>query len=110
MEETVKLNNGSEIQLNCKYLGGRRAFQLGPQILKIKELKQSSERDANDKPVMSAACEMNSAVDICWPHIIVECPQSEDVCVEDMQRIYEKYAKTSIDYVLKKNLENFQSQ
>lgn len=108
MEEKVKLNDGSEIDIKCKFLGGRRAFRLGPEVLKIKELKQTAELDAEGKPLSSAVCEMNSAVDICWPFIVVESPQWEKVCVEDMQRIFEKYAKKDIDYVVKKNLENFQ--
>ena len=103
MKEKVKLNNGSEVEITCKNLTGRKAFQLGPKILDIKELKTGKGDD------MSAACDMNSAVDICWDYIVPECPQRDDVCVKDMQMIYDKYAKKDIDFVLKKNLENFSS-
>lgn len=101
MKEKVKLNNGEEVEIHCKQLGGRRAFQLGPQVLKITELKKSNEKE------LAAGCVMNSAVDICWEYIVSDCPQKEDVCAEDMQRVYEKYAKKDIDFVVKKNLESF---
>lgn len=104
VKEKVKLNDGTESEIDCKFLTGRRAFQLGPEVLKITELKGTK----GDEDY-SAGCEMNSAVDLCWNHIVVECPQRDHVCVEDMQRIYEKYAKKDIDFVLKKNLENFKS-
>lgn len=104
MKEKVKLTDGSEVEIDCKYLTGRKAFQLGPQILKITEIKgKKGDED------FSAGCEMNSAVDLCWEYIVVECPQRNKVCVEDMQRIYDKYAKKDIDFVLKKNLENFKA-
>lgn len=103
-KEMVKLNDGSEAEINCKHITGRRAFQLGPEILKIKELKSSGKGEDAD---MSVVCTMNSAVDLCWNHIVSECPQRDQVGLEDMQRIYEKYAKNDIDFVLKKNLENF---
>lgn len=103
-KELVKLNDGSEVEIMCKRLGGRRAFQLGSQVLKITSIKSSKGQEE-----FSADCEMNSAVDICWNHIIVDCPQKDDVCAEDMQRIFEKYAKDQIDFVVKKNLENFKN-
>ncbi len=104
MKEKVKLTDGSEAEIDCKFLTGRKAFQLGPQVLKITGLKgKKGDED------FAADCEMNSAVDICWDYIVVECPQRNHVDVEDMQRIYEKYAKKDIDFVLKKNLENFKN-
>lgn len=103
-KEKVKLTDGSEAEINCTFLTGRRAFQLGPQVLKITGLKGTKGVDD-----FSADCEMNSAVDICWDYIVPECPQRDHVCVVDMQRIYEKYAKKDIDFVLKKNLENFKN-
>lgn len=102
--EKVKLINGSEVEINCKHLTGRRAFQIGPQVLKITGLKGEKGSDG-----FSADCEMNSAVDLCWEYIVVESPQRDEVCVEDMQKIYDKYAKKDIDFVLKKNLENFKT-
>lgn len=99
-KEKVKLDDGSEVEIDCKHITGRRAFQLGPEILKIKTIKQSKDGS------FEAGCEMNSAVDICWPDIVAPSPQTESVSVEDMQRIYEKYAQTSIDFVVKKNMEN----
>ena len=99
-KETVKLNNGSEVEINCKHITGRRAFQLGPQILKITSIRKGNDEE------FAADCQMNSSVDICWNYIVSECPQRDDVCLEDMQKIYEKYAKKDIDFVLKKNLEN----
>lgn len=101
MKEKVKLNNGDEVEIDCKHIQGRRAFQLGPAILKIKGIKQ--DKDGS----FSATCDMNSAVDVCWDYITAESPQSKEVCAEDMQRIFEKYAQKDIDFVIKKNLENF---
>lgn len=101
MKEKVKLNNGEEAEIDCRQILGRRAFQLGPEILKIKGIK--TDKDG----AFSASCDMNSAVDVCWDHIVAESPQSKNVCVEDMQRIFEKYAQKDIDFVIKKNLENF---
>ncbi len=100
-KEKVKLNSGEEAEIECKHIMGRKAFQLGPKILVIKGISQGKDGE------MSAKCDMNSAVDICWDVIVAPCPQKDDVTSEDMQRIFEKYAKKDIDFVIKKNLENF---
>ena len=102
VKEKVKLYDGSDFEIDCKLLTGRKAFQLGPEILKITGIKGKKGEDD-----FSADCEMNSSVDIVWDEIVVECPQRDQVCIEDMQKIYDKYAKKSIDFVIKKNLENF---
>ena len=101
VKETVKLNNGDEVEIDCKRICGRKAFKLGPKILVIKGVKEGKDK------TFEATCDMNSAVDICWDEIVAKSPQSEDVCSEDMQMIFEKYAQKDIDFVLKKNLENF---
>jgi hypothetical protein len=99
-KEKVKLNDGTEVEIDCKHITGRKAFQLGPEILKIHSIKQAKDGS------FEAGCTMNSAVDICWPEIVAQSPQSENVTVEDMQKIYEKYAQKDIDFVVKKNMEN----
>ena len=99
-EETVKLNDGSEVQIKCKLLGGRKAYRLAPKILIINGIETSGKSE-------TVKCDLNSAVDICWDDIVATCPQRDDVCMEDMQRIYEKYAKKEIEFVIKKNLEIF---
>lgn len=103
--EKVKLIDDSEVEMMCKHLTGRRAFQIGPQVLKITGLKASKGEDD-----FSANCEVNSAVDLCWEYIVVENPNRDKVCVEDMQKIYEKYAKKDIDFVVKKNLQVLQDK
>jgi len=104
MEEKVKLNDGSEVTIQCIPIGGRKAFKLGKEVLNINEIKSGKDGE------FSAKCEMNSAVDVCWNYIVADCPQKEKICAEDMQRIYEKYAKKEMDFVVKKNLENFKTQ
>ena len=104
MKEKVKLSDGKEVEIDCKFLTGRKAFQLGPKIMEINEIKGKK----GDKD-FSAGVKMNSAVDLCWEYIVVDSPQRNHICVEDMQMIYEKYAKKDIDFILKKNLENFKS-
>jgi len=98
-KETVKLNDGKEVEIQCKRLSGRRAFKLSGKILNITELK-GTEKD----PVFRGEMNISQAPDICWDYIVVECPQRDHVCVEDMHRIYDKYAKSEIEAAMKPTL------
>ncbi len=100
MEEDVKLNDGSEVKIRCKHLGGRKAFQLSSKILNINEFSGTQEN-----PVFKGEFNLQRAPEICWDSIVSECPQRDEVCPEDMTRIYNKYAKDSIEFVLKQVLD-----
>lgn len=98
-KEKVNLNDGSECEIICKRLGGRRAFQLSSKILNINEFAGDK-----DNPIFRGEMNITQAPEICWDHIVTECPQRDDVCVKDMQRIYDKYAKDDIDTAMKPTL------
>lgn len=100
-EETVHKNNGEEFTLLCKHITGRRAFQVASKIFQINEVKTNKNGDT------IAGCNFESAVDVCWDYIVEDSPQKNDVCAEDMQMIYDKYAKKDVEFAIKKNLENF---
>ena len=51
-KEKVKLNDGSEVEILCKHIQGRRAFKIGPQILEIKQLINSGQIDVNGEHIM----------------------------------------------------------
>lgn len=100
MKETVKLNDGSEFEIHCKRLGGRRAFQLSSKILKINEFAGTEEA-----PVFRGEMNITQAPEICWDYIVEDCPQKDDVSVESMLAVYEKYAKADIEAALKPTLD-----
>ena len=100
-KEKVTLCDVKEAEIDCRKIYGRKAFKLAPQILKITELKKGKDEE------VSAACEMNSAEDICWDEIVAECPHRDQVTAKCMHDIYSRYAKEEIDFALKKNLESF---
>lgn len=98
-KEKVKLNDGSECEITCKRLGGRRAFQLSSKILNINEFQGTQEN-----PIFKGEMNITQAPEICWDHIVSECPHRDQVCVEDMQRIYDKYGKADIEAAMKPTL------
>jgi hypothetical protein len=104
MKETVKNNEGKDVVISCKHITGRKAWQLAPQIMDFTGLKQ--EKDGS----FAVDLKMGGEVDIVWDFIVAESPEKDNVCAEDMQLMYESYAKKSIDFVIKKKLENLSIQ
>jgi len=98
-KEVVKMNDGSEVEIMCKRLGGRKAFQLSSKILNINEF-----RGTQKEPVFKGEMNITQAPDICWDSIVSECPHRDNICVEDMHRIYEQYAKADIEAAMQPTL------
>ncbi len=115
MQEVVKLNSGEEVEINVRNLNTRKAFQLIDGCVKVESMTMTTKEtvDPNtgktikvDVPEFSLSPD-SKIVMLIWEAFdkcVADFPQKEDVCPEDVQKIYQKYAEPIINKIQGSNV------
>jgi hypothetical protein len=106
--ETVKLVDGTEIQVQCRMINPRKAYALVREILKVTEMvptvlvmendgKKQSKEGFSMKGDFSGFAEI---VPRCIDQVVLPCPQRDEISIPEMRRLYKKYAEETIKEVM----------
>jgi predicted DNA-binding antitoxin AbrB/MazE fold protein len=88
MQETVKLNDGTSVQINVRKLNTEQAFK----VLEGLDINIEEKGGVTKIPIKSLSL-IRLSVDFC----VADFPQKGDIDPEDYIRIYETYARPTIE-------------
>lgn len=109
MIEKLRLNDGKEVEVSCKFLSTRKAFQIFENAVDIKSVKTIDVKriDENGKetiikePLMEG--KLSGLVSLSW-RCFDECvenfPEKDNVSPDEVLRIYQKYAEKIINQLM----------
>lgn len=97
-KEKVELVDGSEVELTCRYLLPRKAYSLARQVLKITNMKETS--DGQQQEMSGDFSGIVELIPMCVDEIVADCPQKDKISVKSMKQLYEKYAEKTIGEVM----------
>lgn len=96
MKEEVTLIDGQTAEITVRYLIPRKAYSIVRSVLKITNMKEGE----NGQEMIGDFSGIVELIPKCIDEIVSECPQKEQISVQSMKDLYEKYAEKTISEVM----------